>query len=232
MKISLRIQVLWIHPKKASISSWVCPTGPRFKTPRPKWHFSSVPFRNYSWAYSFQKLTVIFLEDLRSPQDLRSDFCDLWSFRSMVRSFQIRSFHSIVRSFHKKVNWFQIWKANMKSKVNFSKFLSRVIMFYLKPLYIERANKHAGYVVLYWMSSFLCCGQKSHRAEWVDIISYRHDHRSGKFEWTSAFNMLWIREERASFCPPALIKLIRTTSLAPKWQIHHGILKMNDVCTI
>ena len=60
-----------------------------------------------------------------------------------------------------------------------------------------------------------------------------HDRRSGKFERTSAFNKLWIREERASFGPPALRKLILVTSLAPKWQIHwRNILKMNDISTI
>ena len=47
-----------------------------------------------------------------------------------------------------------------------------------------------------------------------------HDRRSGKFECTSAFNKLWIREERASFGQPGLIKLIRATSLAPKLQNH------------
>ena len=50
---------------------------------------------------------------------------------------------------------------NMKSQVNFSKFLSPGIMFNLKPLYIKRANKHVGYVVLYWIYFFLCCGKKS-----------------------------------------------------------------------
>ena len=34
-----------------------------------------------------------------------------------------------------------------------------------------------------------------------------------------------IREERASFGPPALIKLTRATSLAPKWQTIDGIFK-------
>ena len=33
--------------------------------------------------------------------------------------------------------------------VNQNRFLSRVIMFDLKPLYIERAERHTGYVVLY-----------------------------------------------------------------------------------
>ena len=54
--------------------------------------------------------------------------------------------------------------------------------------------------------------------EWTSLAI--HDCRSGKFEWTSAFNKLCIREERASFGPQALIKLIRTTSLAQKLQNH------------
>ena len=54
--------------------------------------------------------------------------------------------------------------------------------------------------------------------EWTSLAI--HDCRNGKFEWTSAFNKLCIREERASFGPQALIKLIRTTSLAQKLQNH------------
>ena len=43
---------------------------------------------------------------------------------------------------------------------------------------------------------------------------------AAKFEGSSAFNKLWVREERASFGPQALIKLIRTTLLALKLQNH------------
>ena len=51
-------------------------------------------------------------------------------------------------------------------------------------------------------------------------LDVRKQTNNGKFERTSAFNKLWIRKESASFGPPALIKLIRATSLAPKCQIH------------
>ena len=57
--------------------------------------------------------------------------------------------------------------------------------------------------------------------EWTSLAI--HDCRSGKFEWTSAFNKLCIREERASFGPQALIKLIRTTR---NYKTTDGILKM------
>ena len=50
--------------------------------------------------------------------------------------------------------------------------------------------------------------------EWTSLAIL--DRRSGKFECTFAFNKFWIREERAPFGPQALIKLIRTTSLALK----------------
>ena len=60
----------------------------------------------------------------------------------------------------------------------------------------------------------------SRTAEWVDIVRVFYDRRSGKFKCTSALNKLRIREESASFEPPALINLIRATSLAPNWQIH------------
>ena len=43
---------------------------------------------------------------------------------------------------------------------------------------------------------------------------------AAKFEGSSAFSKLWVREERASFGPQALIKLIRTTLLALKLQNH------------
>ena len=54
--------------------------------------------------------------------------------------------------------------------------------------------------------------------EWTSLII--HDHRSGKFRCTSALNKLQIREECVFFGPPALVKLIGATSLAPKLQIH------------
>ena len=50
--------------------------------------------------------------------------------------------------------------------------------------------------------------------EWKSLII--HDRRSGKFECTNALNKLQIREEWAFFGPPALIKLLGATSLAPK----------------
>ena len=40
---------------------------------------------------------------------------------SMIRSFQVRSFHSIVRSFHKNVSSFHIFFFTKKSHVKFSK---------------------------------------------------------------------------------------------------------------
>ena len=45
--------------------------------------------------------------------------------------------------------------------VNQKMFLSRKIMFNLKPLYIECANKYADNLVLCWISSVLCCDQMS-----------------------------------------------------------------------
>ena len=59
--------------------------------------------------------------------------------------------------------------------------------------------------------------------EWTSLII--HDRRSGKFECTSALNKLRIREEWAIFGPPALIKLLGATSLAPKWQNHGRNIK-------
>ena len=74
-----------------------------------------------------------------------------------------------------------------------------------------------------------------HRAEWVDIVSYSWLPKRQIRICMRAFNKLWIREERASFRPPALIKLIRATSLAPKFQNDKstgGILKINDISAI
>ena len=59
--------------------------------------------------------------------------------------------------------------------------------------------------------------------DWTSLII--HDRRSGKFEYTSALNKLQIREEWAIFGPPALIKLLGATSLAPKWQNHGRNIK-------
>ena len=47
-------------------------------------------------------------------------------------------------------------------------------------------------------------------------FTHNLSHRSGKFECTSALNKLQIREEWVLFRPPALIKLLGATSLAPK----------------
>ena len=59
--------------------------------------------------------------------------------------------------------------------------------------------------------------------EWTSLIT--HNRRSGKFECTSALNNLQIREEWAIFGPPALIKLLVATSLAPKSQKHGRNIK-------
>ena len=59
--------------------------------------------------------------------------------------------------------------------------------------------------------------------EWTSLIT--HNRRSGKFECTSALNKLRIREEWAIFGPPALIKLLVATSLAPKSQKHGRNIK-------
>ena len=59
--------------------------------------------------------------------------------------------------------------------------------------------------------------------EWTSVII--HERRSSKFECTSALNKLRIREEWAIFGPPALIKLLGATLLAPKWQNHGRNIK-------
>ena len=60
---------------------------------------------------------------------------------------------------------------------------------------------------------------KVHRTEWVDIINYSWPPKR-QIRITSALNKLQIREELAIFGPPALIKLLGGTSLAPKSQNH------------
>ena len=50
--------------------------------------------------------------------------------------------------------------------------------------------------------------------DWTSLII--HDRRSCKFECTSALNKLPIKDEWTFFGPPALIKLLGATSLAPK----------------
>ena len=59
--------------------------------------------------------------------------------------------------------------------------------------------------------------------EWTSLIFMTG--RSDKFECTSALNKLRIREEWAFFGPPALIKLLVATSLAPKSQNHGRNIK-------
>ena len=57
-----------------------------------------------------------------------------------------------------------------------------------------------------------------------------HDRRSRKFKYMSALahalNKLRIIDQRASFGPPALIKLIRSTSFTPKWKSGDEILEI------